>query len=74
MKKRALEILRNSVEWYYTYRFAKPYRKAEADECRHDMELIYDMLRELDLVTEEEYREIRHTARAEAKAEKEVSR
>ena len=56
LKEKAMRILRENIEWYYTYYYAKPRNMADVKSCRDELSAVYETLRDVGLVTSEEYK------------------
>ena len=67
MKEKAIQMLRESIEWYYTYKYSKPYNKRDVDDVKNEMGVVYETLRDLGLVTLDEYRAMKAEVRGKLK-------
>lgn len=60
MKEKALELMREAIEYYYDTKYSQPYGHLDRVMAEREMVATYETLRELGLLTREEYKVLRH--------------
>ena len=56
MKDKALQIMRENIEYYYDTKYSRGASYTDKETAREGMACVYDALRELGLLTRDEYR------------------
>ena len=56
MKEKALQILKENIEYYYGVKYNSNWKRSEVETAACELAAVYETLRDLGLVTKEEYR------------------
>ena len=56
MKEKALQILKDNIVYYYGIKYNKIWTRSEEETAYCELTAVYETLRDLGLVTKEEYR------------------
>lgn len=72
MKEKAMELLRDAIDYNYSVKYDKAMNYQERQIAHSEMVAVYDTLRDLGLVSREEYRALRNEIRQDVRKEMEA--
>ena len=63
LKEKALSILKDNINWHYSFYCVRPRNIKDIENSRNELCAVYETLRDLGLVTSEEYRAMKAEVR-----------